>query len=163
MPSSLRPRRSVLALTALALLAAAACATAYLVHDRRADAGLTPGPFAGAAPCRSLTGRAPGRLADLDRRAGSVRGVVVWGDRDVVLRCGVTPPQPRQDACFSVNGVDWVIDEKQSTASRKVIVTYGRTPATQVAFFTTGRTDTALVDLSDLVTPIRQADHCLDK
>ncbi|MFJ3310130.1 hypothetical protein ACIPSA_45495 [Streptomyces sp. NPDC086549] len=83
------------------------------------------------------------------------------GDRDIILRCGDTPPGPTRDPCFAVDGIDWVLDQAQSIRTRKVIVSYGRTPATQVIFDGGGKTDATLVGLSKLIAPIRQTSHCI--
>jgi Protein of unknown function (DUF3515) len=153
-------RTRLLLLVSVCVLALAATATGYVLSHR--DPGVSAAKEAGAAHCRRIIGAAPDSLGGLSRWDTDAPGVAVWGDRAIVLRCGVTPPGPTDDPCFAVNGVDWVIDQQQSTHTRKVIVTYGRTPATQVVFDGGGRTDAALVGLSRLVAPIQQRSHCLD-
>ncbi|MGW1747926.1 DUF3515 family protein [Streptomyces sp. NPDC002092] len=96
----------------------------------------------------------PGRQPSRDRRLGG---------RDIVLRCGVTPPGVTADPCFAVDGVDWVMDLAQSTDTRKVIVTYGRDPATQVVFDGSSQTDAALIDLSRTVALVKQTSHCIKR
>lgn len=155
-------RRTRLVLTAgVSVLAAGTALAAYALTETDVDAGLRPARASSAPHCRRITDTAPASLGDLPRRDTSLAGVAVWGDRDIVLRCGVTPPGPTTDPCFAVDGVDWVLDQKQSTGTRKVIVSYGRTPATQVVFEGGGKTDAALVDLSKLIAPIRQTSHCI--
>ncbi|MEV7421290.1 MULTISPECIES: DUF3515 family protein [unclassified Streptomyces] len=153
-------RRTGLALaTGACVLAAGA---AFAVHALTGtDAGVPPAKESGAPHCLRVTEDAPASLGGLSRRDNSLPGIAVWGDRGIVLRCGVTPPGPSGDPCFAVDGVDWVIDQEQSTPDRKVIVTYGRSPATQVIFGGGGKTDAALVGLSRLVAPIPQTSQCL--
>ncbi|MEU8710873.1 DUF3515 family protein [Streptomyces sp. NPDC093272] len=158
MPST-RRTRLVLGV-GVCVLASAAAVTVY-AYDHR-DPGVPAARGADAPHCRRITDAAPGSLGGLTRWDSDASGVAVWGDRAIVLRCGVTPPGPTNDPCFAVDGVDWVIDARQSTHTRQVIVTYGRTPATQVVFSGGGRTDAALIGLSRLVAPIRQTSHCLD-
>ncbi|MEU1405295.1 DUF3515 family protein [Streptomyces sp. NPDC005728] len=157
-PSSRRTRLVIG--VGVCVLASAAAVTAYAFQHR--DPGVPAAKNSDAPQCRRITDAAPDSLGGLSRWDSDASGVAVWGDRAIVLRCGVTPPGLTHDPCFAVDGVDWVIDTKQSTHTRKVIVTYGRTPATQVVFDGGGRTDAALVELSRLVAPIRQASHCLD-
>ncbi|MFJ1647607.1 DUF3515 family protein [Streptomyces sp. NPDC088258] len=153
-------RRTRVALTAgVCALAAGAAVAAYALAET--DAGVPPAEGADAPHCLRITNDAPGSLGGLSRRDNSLPGIAVWGDRGIVLRCGVTPPGPSTDPCFSVDGVDWVIDQEQSTPDRKVIVTYGRSPATQVILGGGEQTDAALVGLSRLVAPIRQTSQCL--
>ncbi|MCI3269934.1 DUF3515 family protein [Streptomyces cylindrosporus] len=156
--------RSRLALTAGAgVLVAGAGLAAHLLTGDDADAGIRAAKGAGAPYCKRIADGAPASLGGHSRRDSSLAGVAVWGDQAIVLRCGVTPPGPTGDPCFAVDGVDWVYDEAQSTDGRKVVVTYGRTPATQVVFDGSTGTDAALVDLSRLVAPVRQTSRCLGK
>ncbi|MEV5527021.1 DUF3515 family protein [Streptomyces prunicolor] len=158
-----RPNRLALTVVGCALLAGAVVTGYTLVHaDADAAAGIRPAASANAPHCHRIATSAPTSLGGLARRDSSLPGIAVWGDRAIVLRCGVTPPGPTSDPCFAVDGVDWVIDTAQSTRGRKVIVTYGRVPATQVVFEGGGQTDAALVDLSRIVAPIRQTSNCVE-
>ncbi|QTE00998.1 DUF3515 family protein [Streptomyces cyanogenus] len=156
---STRRNRIVLAIGVCVLGAIAAVTGQVLAHR---DPGVPAAKDADAAPCRRITSSAPESLGGLSRWDTDAPGVAVWGDRHIVLRCGVTPPGPTEDMCVAVDGVDWVIDSRQTTESRKVVVTYGRVPATQVVFEGGGKTDAALIDLSRLVAPVRQRAHCID-
>ncbi|MFF7406922.1 DUF3515 family protein [Streptomyces murinus] len=154
-------RLAVGAVAGIVVLAVGGGVTAHLLDDPAR--GLTAAAHAGDAHCRELTGKAPRRLAGKERRSVGLDGVVVWGDQDVILRCGVASPTATTDPCFAANGIDWVLDERQSTPDRKVIVTFGRTPATQVAIRAQGvRTDEAILELSPLVEGIRKTGRCLD-
>ena len=158
----LRPTRLTLAVGACVLAAGAALA-AYSFAYTDADAGVRPARFSGAPHCHRITENAPDSLGGLSRRDSGLPGIAVWGDRDIVLRCGVTPPGVTGDPCFAVDGVDWVMDLAQSTDTRKVIVTYGRDPATQVVFDGSSQTDAALIDLSRTVASVRQTSHCIKR
>ncbi|MFI7399543.1 DUF3515 family protein [Streptomyces sp. NPDC049541] len=163
MPSiRLRPTRLTLALSACVLVGGAALA-AYSFAYPDADAGVRPARFSGAPHCHRIADSAPASLGGLSRRESSLPGIAVWGDRDIVLRCGVTPPGVTGDPCFAVDGVDWIMDLAQSTDTRKVIVTYGRDPATQVVFDGSSQTDAALIDLSRTVSSVRQTAHCIKR
>ncbi|MYU06735.1 DUF3515 family protein [Streptomyces sp. SID8366] len=145
----------------IVVLAVAGGVTAHLLDEPAR--GLTAAAHAGDVHCRELTGKAPSRLAGKERRSVGLDGVVVWGDQDVILRCGVASPAATTDPCFEANGIDWVLDERQSTPDRKVIVTFGRTPATQVAIRAQGvRTDEAILELSPLMEGIRRSGRCLE-
>ncbi|MFF4499634.1 DUF3515 family protein [Streptomyces sp. NPDC001401] len=155
-------RRTRLAVTlGVCGLAAGAALTAHVLVATDADAGITPAKASGAPHCHRIADSAPASLGGFSRRDGSLPGVAVWGDQDIILRCGVTPPGLTGNPCFAVDGVDWVYDEAQSTHGRKVVVTYGRNPATQVVFDSPGQTDAALIDLSRIVAPVRQTSRCL--
>ncbi len=162
LPTMKRSRRLALGVVAgIVVLAVGGGVTARLLDDPAR--GLTAAAHAGDTHCRELTGKAPGRLAGKERRSVGLDGVVVWGDQDVILRCGVASPTATTDPCFEANGVDWVLDERQSSPDRKVIVTFGRTPATQVAVRVQGvRTDEAILELSPLMEGIRKTGRCLD-
>jgi hypothetical protein len=163
MPSiRLRPTRLTLALGACVLTAGAAL-VAYNFTYTDADAGVRPAKFSGAPHCHRIADSAPQSLGGLSRRDSSLPGIAVWGDRDIVLRCGVTPPGITGDPCFAVDGVDWVMDLAQSTDTRKVIVTFGRTPATQVVFDGSSQTDAALIDLSRTVSSVKPTSHCIKR
>ncbi|GAA2521618.1 DUF3515 family protein [Streptomyces longisporus] len=163
MPSiRLRPTRLTLAVGACVLAGGAALAAHSFAYTD-ADAGVRPARFSGAPHCHRIADSAPASLGGLSRQDSSLPGIAVWGDRDIVLRCGVAPPGVTADPCFAVDGVDWVMDLAQSTDTRKVIVTYGRDPATQVVFDGSSQTDAALIDLSRTVASVRQTSHCIKR
>ncbi|MFC9175610.1 hypothetical protein [Streptomyces sp. NPDC057107] len=78
------------------------------------------------------------------------------------MRCGVTELGPTVDPCFAAEGVDWVVDTARSSDNKKVIVTYGRTPATEVTVtHSLKAADEVLVELSALIAPIPQTSECI--
>ncbi|MFJ6982204.1 MULTISPECIES: DUF3515 family protein [unclassified Streptomyces] len=125
--------------------------------------GVRPGADAGDPRCGRITERVPRELGGRARDGVDLPGVAVWGDGDIVLRCGAEVPAPSVDPCFEADGVDWVMDLAKSTRDRKVVVTYGRRPATEVTFAAgLATTDAALLDLSAAVAPlVRQTDRCI--
>ncbi|GAA3031479.1 DUF3515 family protein [Streptomyces glomeratus] len=154
-------RLTLAAVCGIVVLAVGGAVTTHLLDDPAR--GLTAAAGAGDTHCREVTRKAPGLLAGKERRSVGLEGVVVWGSQQVILRCGVNSPGATKDPCFEANGVDWVIDERQSTPDRKVIVTFGRTPATQVAIRAREvRADEAIVELSHLVAGVPKSGRCLD-
>ncbi|MET9290509.1 DUF3515 family protein [Streptomyces sp. NPDC003077] len=119
-------------------------------------------PHANSPLCHETARKYPARLLDEDRSPTDLPGVAVWGDGTTVLRCGVTPLRPTPDPCFTVNGVDWVLDEARSKGEEKVLTTYGRVPAIEVIFSGTSATPgDGLVDLSGAIGGIPQQRRCL--
>ncbi|MEU2494829.1 DUF3515 family protein [Streptomyces sp. NPDC007883] len=118
-------------------------------------------PYAARNPsCGRITEESPRELGGRSREEVDLPKVAVWGDGDVVPRCGLPAPPPTTDPCFQAGGVDRVIDLRTSTQGRRVIVTYGRSPATEDTFaadMTT--TDGAILGLSSTVAPPRRADR----
>ncbi|MEV7384795.1 DUF3515 family protein [Streptomyces sp. NPDC091215] len=124
--------------------------------------GLAQGPLAGDPACARLADRYPDRLDGAARDRVTFEGLAVWGHGEVELRCGVARPGPTTDACVSVDGVDWVWRES-ATDGREKLVTYGRSPAVEVSVTDSAtRLDALLVDLSNLVAPIRKGAKCLE-
>ncbi|MFB8415923.1 DUF3515 family protein [Streptomyces albidoflavus] len=116
----------------------------------------------GADPaCAGVVDRVPGELAGRELAGGSPPGVAVWGGGEVVLRCGVAPPPATVEHCVDIDGVHWVLEEAQRTGSTELI-SYGRDPAVRLTLAEGfDRTDTALIDLSAAVAPIRQERQCM--
>lgn len=155
------PRTRTIQLGGAAALCTAGALALALVNDPAHD--IRPGADARNPSCGRITEESPRELGGRTREEVDLPGVAVWGDGDVVLRCGLPAPPPTTDPCFEAGGVDWVIDLKKSTRDRKVIVTYGRSPATEVTFaadMTT--TDAAILGLSSTVAPlVEQTDQCI--
>ncbi|NEA69155.1 DUF3515 family protein, partial [Streptomyces sp. SID12488] len=95
--------------------------------------GIESAPRAERPECERAASRYPGRLAGQALTFTGRPGVAVWGDGVIVLRCGLTPPAPTVDPCANVNGVDWVFRDGRSKGGKKVVITYGRNPAVEVA------------------------------
>ncbi len=81
--------------------------------------------------CAAVQVRLPDTITELDRRTTNAQSTAAWGEPAAVLsRCGLPPIGPSDLPCFTVDGVDWLMDE--SDAPRYVFVTYGREPVTEV-------------------------------
>jgi hypothetical protein len=119
--------------------------------------GVDAAPRGDAPECGRIAKGFPSSLDGRERADGGAPGVAVWGDRAVVLRCGMPPPPPTTDPCVSVNGVHWVIKEAKFRDGKKVVITYGRDPAVEVSISDrVAGIDGVLVELSEAVKPIRQ-------
>jgi hypothetical protein len=134
---------------AAAVLAVTAATAVYLAAT--ADPGPDPAPRAGEPSCQKLTGRYPQSLGTLTRTRTATEGAAVWGEGAATIRCGLEPLLPTEELCVTVEGVDWVLREKDSAGGRKVIVTYGRTPAAEAVLSPDVPSDIALVELSKAV------------
>ncbi|OXY99143.1 DUF3515 family protein [Streptomyces diastatochromogenes] len=149
---------------ALAVLVAAGGWGWWAGQDGGARYGLRAAERASVPACTGLAGRWPGRLGGHDREGVGVTGAEAWGGGAVTARCGLVSPGPSTDPCVSVDGVDWLLEQARSRQSgKKVLVSYGRTPAVEVTISPGVRAvDSVLTDLSKAVAPIAQRSHCLD-
>ncbi|MCZ0986003.1 DUF3515 family protein [Streptomyces diastatochromogenes] len=148
---------------ALAVLVAAGGWGWWAGQDGGARYGLRAAERASVPACMGLAGRWPGGWAVTTARGG-VTGAEAWGGGAVTARCGLVSPGPSTDPCVSVDGVDWLLEQARSRQSgKKVLVSYGRTPAVEVTISPGVRAvDSVLTDLSKAVAPIAQRSHCLD-
>lgn len=147
-----RVRRASVALIASAPLALAACA---------GTVNLEPAPESNAYACAEISVRLPDEIAGLDRRTTNAQATAAWGDpAAVIYRCGLPAPGPSELPCFTVDGVDWLLDE--SDAPRYVFTTYGREPATEVIVDNdVVRGPDALRPISAAVTSTEPTSQCL--
>jgi hypothetical protein len=120
---------------------------------------LTPAAKANDVKCADVIVRLPGAVGTWSIRQTDAQATGAWGDPVVaVLKCGVTPPQPTENLCYTVSGIDWVQDK--SHAPTYVFTTFGRTPAVQVTVnskATNGQGTIILDDLSNAVGQIAQS------
>lgn len=126
---------------------------------------LEPAADATNPGCAEIIVRLPTSVADQPIRETNAQGTGAWGTpTSVLLRCGVTPPGPTTDTCFTVKGIDWLRDE--SKAPRYVFTTFGRTPAVQVVVdsdLTKGQGTIILDELANAVGSIDQTRQCLSR
>lgn len=86
---------------------------------------------ANTVECANMMVRLPDAIDDLERRRVDAQSTAAWGSPTaVLLRCGVPRPEPSPLPCVTVDGVDWIIDERD--APRFIFTTYGLDPATEV-------------------------------
>ncbi|MGY6497976.1 MAG: DUF3515 family protein [Microcella sp.] len=118
-----RPARAAGALAAAALLAAlTACAPTV---------ALEPADDANAVACAEISVRLPDELLGLERRSTNAQATAAWGNpAAVIYRCGLPPIGATDLPCFTVEGIDWLLDE--SNAPQFVFLSYGRAPVTEI-------------------------------
>ncbi|NHU84606.1 DUF3515 family protein [Kocuria sp. JC486] len=149
------PRRTLTALLAVCTAAAlTGCGPGAVVVEPAVDAA--------NADCASAMLAMPGEISDQAQRETTSQATTAYGDpASLIVRCGVTPPEPTTDMCSRVNGVDWIIRETDQE-NRWKATTYGREPAFEVTFDTTVvASSTALIDLSSAVETVDQDRECL--
>lgn len=114
-----RPAALVIAASALALAGCAPTVT------------LEPAELANDPACAAVHVRLPEIIGELERRTTNAQSTAAWGEPAAVIsRCGLPPLGPSDLPCFTVNEVDWLMNE--SDAPRYVFISYGRTPVTEV-------------------------------
>jgi len=103
---------------------------------------------------------APETGEEQPERETNAQGTGAWGSpASVLLRCGVATPGPTTDTCYSVNGVDWLMDDTDKPNYR--FTTYGRTPAVEVLVDSDVVSGTTvLTDLSSAVAVIPAEAAC---
>lgn len=144
------------ALLALAPLAGCAAAT-YA----------PPGPQAELPVCGEIVAYAPQELLGRSQTEPSSQGTVVWGNGDIVLRCGLEPPAPNPEGCTRIEDsqgtlTDWLI--RPSDGGGWHFTTYGRDPAIDVLVAEGVGGDqpsAALIDLTSTVHRIEADEYCV--
>ena len=113
---------------------------------------------ANAVGCAQVTVHLPETIAETIaetevRRETDAQATGAWGEpASVLLRCGVTEPGPTDLPCYTIQGVDWIVDSPQDDPDTAILTTYGRSPAVEVVFDTTTLTGASVMgDLADAV------------
>ncbi|MGK5631305.1 DUF3515 domain-containing protein [Streptomyces sp. URMC 123] len=148
----------------VALVCAAALSAGAVFYWQSADRQHVRAAPDGANPaCEQVTSKLPSTLMGNARQATDADGTAAWGSPTVVLRCGVPPLMPTTDQCMTVNGIDWVLDEKRYERENvRALTTYGRNPAIEVTFLDGSYSaGDGLVDLQDAVKDIPQTSKCM--
>lgn len=92
---------------------------------------LQPAPEANTVECANMTVRLPDTVGALERRSVDAQSTAAYGDPTaVIVRCGMPRPGPSTLPCVTVDGVDWLIDDRDRP--RFVFISYGLDPATEV-------------------------------
>ena len=92
---------------------------------------LEPADAANTVACANMMVRLPDTVDGLERRRVDAQSTAAWGaPAAALLRCGVPRPGPSTLPCVTVDGVDWIIDERDTP--RCVFTTFGLEPATEV-------------------------------
>lgn len=122
---------------------------------------VTAPPQSDHPACRTALDRLPRTLLGHARGSSEAAGTAVYGDPEVVVRCGVNPLGPTTLRCLSVNDVDWVIDDRGDPL---VFTTFGRSPALEVripASYPVANDSAALVDLQPVAEGLPKTSlHC---
>ncbi len=92
---------------------------------------LEPGPTANSPDCANLMVRLPSEILGQSRRAVNAQSTAAWGNPvSIIVRCGVVSPGPSTMPCVTIDGVDWLRDDRDDP--NFVFTTFGRSPATEV-------------------------------
>jgi hypothetical protein len=118
----MRPRRSLVALSAAALaIVLAGCAPVVT---------MTPAEFANDPECAAAIVRMPDALSSYPLRQTDAQGTAAWGEPTVVLfTCGVPVPEVSDLPCVEIDGIFWLREEVPAGLA---FTTYGRDPAVRV-------------------------------
>ena len=142
--------------------AAAALTLAALAGCSATKAEVEPAPDAGSPACVAALRQAPAHVLGQARIPLAVAGAAAWGRPPVVLRCGLPEPGPSTLPCLTVNGTDWVVDDRRDPL---VFLTFGRSPAVEVrvpASYGRAEAPAALVDLAPVADVLsRTARSCV--
>lgn len=122
-------------------------------------------PFAASDSdaCRAVAEHWPVSLLGEDRRVVAVQaaGVAVWGDPQIVARCGARVPQAGPEEplnCLQVNGVDWIAVPFDDGTG---FVSYGREPAIEVLVPDAYAPESSVLPaLEAAASAVEATDHC---
>lgn len=142
------------ALPAAVLTLAAALTACTPVAD------VEPAPDAANPACAEIMVALPSELADQQQRETDSQSSAAWGDPSkIILRCGVPIPGPTTEQCATVNSIDWILQEDETTWTA---TTYGREPAVEVIFNPEEvSSSTLLVQLENAVSRIEPTRACV--
>jgi len=139
----------------------AVCAAALAACGTSPSYNVAAAPGGDGAACSRLVDKAPQKLGGHERNDADVKGTAVWGDGDVVLRCGNISNVPESAPCSSVEGVDWVVNEKKTHDGLKTVLSYGRSPAAEVALSKRLKNKDAVIgELSGIVAGLAKQKAC---
>ncbi|MCX5235669.1 DUF3515 family protein [Streptomyces prunicolor] len=135
--------------------ALAACGTSSRSYN------VSGAPGGNSAGCSGLVSKAPQKLAGHGRTDSDQKGTAVWGDGDVILRCGNISDVPESAACTSVKGVDWVVNDKKTHGGVKTVLSYGRSPAAEVTMSERIKDKDAVIgEMSGIVSGLAKQKAC---
>lgn len=121
---------------------------------------LQPAADATNPHCAEIIVHLPTTVGNQAIRQTNAQATGAWGSpASVLLRCGVTPPGPSTDICYTIQGIDWLVNSKKDPIF--TLTTYGRTPATQVIVDSRVASGTdVLTDLANAVGFTKQTRKC---
>ncbi|MEV6836721.1 DUF3515 family protein [Streptomyces sp. NPDC051133] len=148
-------RLAQVAVIAVCAAALAACGTSSSSYN------VSGAPGGASAACSSVVSKAPQKLAGHERNDSDQKGTAVWGDGDVILRCGNISDVPESAPCTSVKGVDWVVNEKKTHDGVKTVLSYGRSPAAEVTMSERIKDKNAVIgEVSGIVSGLARQKAC---
>ncbi|WP_308196211.1 DUF3515 family protein [Frigoribacterium faeni] len=115
---------------------------------------MVPAADANSVECAQVTVHLPDSIGETEtRRETDAQATGAWGEpTTVLLRCGATEPGPTDLPCYTIQGVDWIVDSPENDPQSAILTTYGRSPAVEVIFSTTKLTGANVMeDLADAV------------
>ncbi|MFF3412755.1 DUF3515 family protein [Streptomyces sp. NPDC002742] len=137
----------------------AASLAACGISSRSYNVSAAPG--GAGAECSSLVSKAPRKLGGHERNDPDQKGTAVWGDGDVILRCGNISDVPESAVCTSEKGVDWVVNAKMTHDGVKTVLSYGRSPAAEVTMSERIKDkDAVLGEMSGIVSGLTEQKVC---
>jgi hypothetical protein len=152
--STLPRRRAAAVALALALLTPVLAACASPVH-------LTPAAKANTAGCADVVVHLPPTLESLSQRETNAQGTAAWGSpAAVLLTCGITTPTVSDLPCYTIEGVDWLVEQVGQGGQDAIYTTYGRTPGVQVVVNSKTTGSNVLFDLASAVGSLHQTGKC---
>ncbi|MCU1529937.1 MAG: hypothetical protein JWP75_3700 [Frondihabitans sp.] len=153
---SLLPRRRVVGAT-LAVLA-----LAPLLAACSPTVSLTPEAGANTVACAGVITRLPTSLGGLTMRDTNAQGTGAWGSPSaVLLRCGLPTPDRSTLPCYTLGGIDYLVQQKGKDGQDAILTTYGRTPGVQIVIDTDRVSTSVLRDLGAAVGTIPTTRKCL--
>ncbi|WP_209561978.1 DUF3515 family protein [Frigoribacterium sp. PvP032] len=115
---------------------------------------MSPAADANSVECAQVTVHLPDSMGETEtRRETDAQATGAWGEpTSVLLRCGATEPGPTDLPCYTIKGVDWIVDSPTDDPESAISTAYGRSPAVEVIFSTTKLTGASVMgDLADAV------------
>ncbi|ARC57334.1 hypothetical protein AS850_09625 [Frondihabitans sp. 762G35] len=150
------PRRRLAALG----LALVLSATAPLLAACSSTVSLTPAAGANSVGCADVIVHLPKTIETFAQRDTDAQGTSAWGSpASVLLRCGITTPRVSDLPCYTIQGVDWLVDTTGKSGQDAVYTTYGRTPGVEVVTDSKA-TPSVLFDLSPAVKGLPVTGKC---
>lgn len=148
-------RRTVGAVLALLTLAPLLAACSPAVH-------LTAEPGADTVACAGVIARLPHELGGLALRETDAQGTAAWGTPSgVLLRCGIPTPDRSTVKCYTLGGVDFLLEAEGKDQQIAVLTTYGRSPGVQVVVDTTQADPSVVQDLTTAIKTVPATRKCL--
>ena len=155
--TSCRPARRTKVAAALVIC----LATLSACSNSGTGGALSPAPSATSPTCRRALDAAPHAVLNQPLGTTSTPGTLVWGTRQIVVRCGLVEPAPTTDWCQNVDGIDWVV-QGQARTDPIVFISYGRSPALEVrvpASYGSQNASGALVDVKAMAQALPTTGH----